>query len=698
MKNITTTLIIALVWCCGLSAYAQTTTTAGKEFYITYLHNLEGNNLLLKVVVEKPCFITAKYNEPVLTGTYWNGWDGTALIQPGIYTEPVSAHSVINHHFNPISIAGGIISAKTITLTSTENVCVYAINHAVVSTDATCILPVTAWGTEYRLATGSSDGWPWGFSHLVAVVAKENGTVVTLNGTTIGNITVTLNKNQVYHYRESYNTDMMGLKVTATRPVAVFSGSNRSLGPGQEDANYGCPPSSFVNSSADHTYEQLWSINKWGKDFVIFPISTPGSNGNWGGMLVIIPDQSGTVVTLTGGISGTYDLDLIAGIGTELWKPICSPMTGITKINSNKPVMVFLMLPDATVTTIHPIDQRTTRTLVSPFVVSGYTYITHHAIDLLVPAASWNQTVIKEEGLVVLDNTYTDGTYSIIDTYDGWHHVRKDWNSTQYPAEEINITCPGGFQAYVSGSGFAESYAFSVAVMQTADTVRGTVFPFVHTNDPTFNALFPITAELHELPPPGNMIGTIRLKTLLVQSTTAMLYDQYIYIPDTPKFPGNVMGTNQPGIPIKWSIIHKSQNGSTNYTSVGVGEVPANDGNNHVGFFTFKDLPLGATYVLALSRPGYMTRYAKVTVTTDGLLGHRFLIPGDVNMNGQIDSQDGSLLNARIGSMYTDPTYQARFDLNASGLVDQTDHDIYTFYINSIMDMYTDTKDWLDGK
>jgi len=51
---------------------------AGKEFYISYLHNLNssGGQLQLKVVVEQACYITARYNA---TSTYWNGWNNTLV-------------------------------------------------------------------------------------------------------------------------------------------------------------------------------------------------------------------------------------------------------------------------------------------------------------------------------------------------------------------------------------------------------------------------------------------------------------------------------------------------------------------------------------------------------------------------------------------------------------------------------------------
>ena len=131
----------------------------------------------------------------------------------------------------------------------------------------------------------------------------------------------------------------------------------------------------------------------------------------------------------------------------------------------------------------------------------------------------------------------------------------------------------------------------------------------------------------------------------------------------------------------------------------GTNDAPTPDGNNHVGVFTFYNLPLGAEYVLALSRVGCLSRYAKVTVTENGLLGHRFLIPGDVNGNGNIDSQDVSLFNVGKYRMEEEDYYQPRCDFNADGdIEDFFDRSILNRFMNSIVNIYKDTNDWLDGK
>jgi len=67
---------------------------------------------------------------------------------------------------------------------------------------------------------------------------------------------------------------------------------------------------------------------------------------------------------------------------------------------------VFNILPDATLITIPATIQRINYAKVAPFILSGTTNIVNHGIDILVPAAAWAATEIKENGTVVPNSTY----------------------------------------------------------------------------------------------------------------------------------------------------------------------------------------------------------------------------------------------------------------------------------------------------
>ena len=430
------TMFLLFVWL-GISGYSQQSVSnaanAGREFYITYLYNSNINpTLQLKIVVERACYITAKYNN--LSNSYWNNWNNT-LVQPGIYTANISNNNDVSAG---VVVNNGVTSSKTITLTSTEDVCVYAINYNSASTDGTCILPVPSWGTEYRIASGIVP--PLSFYATYAVVAKHPNTTVTKHDGSI----VTLQQNEVYHCYGTGGTDMTGQKVSANKPIGFYSGATLTEG------SSGC---SGGYNTADHTYEQLWSTDKWGKEFFIFPIVTPAAYGSWGGRLVIVANENATNVTVSGHINNGTRTYSNMSAGNKQY--VCDTMLGLTKIESNKSIMVFLVLPDASIINIPAANQRISHALVAPFILSGTTFINAHGIDLLLPSAYWNQTVIKENGAVV-----SNATYTVIPSihFPEWYHIRKNLSNTDV---KIDITCPGGFLAFLSGSGTAESYGFT---------------------------------------------------------------------------------------------------------------------------------------------------------------------------------------------------------------------------------------------
>jgi len=360
---------------------------AGKEFYISCLKHANGASAVqIKVIVEKTCYITANYNNQ--HGVYWNNWNNT-LVQPGIYT----ADAIRDNILTIPPLGTGQVTSRTLTLTSTENICVYVI-HYYDNGGATCVLPVSTWGTEYRLATGNP--FPSWYRSAYAVVASEPNTVVTLHD----NSTITLNKNEVYHFSVN-GVDMTGMRISATKPVALFSGS--------EYGDTDCP---YLDGASGDTYEQLWSVDKWGKDFFAFPVCTPESlwSRAWGGKLALVANENGTNITVSGGINGGTPLNYSLNAGGKQY--ICDTMSGLTRIVSDKAIMVFLLLPVASLTTIFPTDQRIQHALVAPFVIhSGVNvFINQHGIDMLVRAEYWDQTVIKHDGVVVSNSLYTVNT------------------------------------------------------------------------------------------------------------------------------------------------------------------------------------------------------------------------------------------------------------------------------------------------
>jgi hypothetical protein len=264
-----------------------------------------GYQLQLKVVVYEQCTITAQYNAD---GTYWNGWNNTS-VSPGIYTADVTQSKAV--------MTTTAKSYNTITITATQDINVYAINSRYHATDASTILPATTFGTQYRIAVG---GQPYidsyyldpyypndGSEHTSTVcvaVAKEDGTTVSIQG----GGSVGLNKNQAYHYYSSLGVDASGSVVSSNKPIAFCSGARLALGPGLPYNGYGFCFGNGFTGVQNHTYEQLWSTDKWDTDFYAWKTLTPTvhsySQCQWGGIVGLIANEGGTTVNISGAING----------------------------------------------------------------------------------------------------------------------------------------------------------------------------------------------------------------------------------------------------------------------------------------------------------------------------------------------------------------------------------------------------------
>jgi len=231
-----------------------------------------------------------------------------------------------------------------------------------------------------------------------------------------------------------------------------------------------------------------------------------------------------------------------------------------------------------------------------------------------------------------------------------------------------------------------ESKRAPVTISNECFVVYGTMFPFVHTGDENFDKLFPVTVKLFAVPPTdGNdPINAIRNSTHL-HLTTATFYDGSVHIDKTPLKPGKVGNTNNPGLKIDWASIGLEV-GTIDSTYVTPGEVPEEPG---VGMYKFENVIPGE-YILEISRPGFITRWGKISVDVSGKsLGHRELIAGDVNGDFQVDGSDVS--NAILG---LDAAYDPKLDVNGDDVINSTDIQIIQYNIRAYIGTYVETLQW----
>jgi hypothetical protein len=251
------------------------------------------------------------------------------------------------------------------------------------------------------------------------------------------------------------------------------------------------------------------------------------------------------------------------------------------------------------------------------------------------------------------------------------------------------------YYATVSGDNYCEgsSSRKAVKVVVHCATMRGTVYPFVYEGKEAFDTLFTVKAALYEIPSTENTSDPLQkiADSSPLYEVNATYYDGSIYIASTPKYPGTLGRINTPGLPIDWAKKGYAEEENIDTSTLkAAGEIP----DHPVGMFSFENLPLDKEYLLVVSRAGFLTRFAKIKVTKSAILGHRFLIPGDIDGLHEVNSSGFSDVYD-LKSSYGEAIYDARYDLNGDGNIDACDLSLMNFYLNIAIDIYTETEEWL---
>ncbi len=237
-------------------------------------------------------------------------------------------------------------STQMIAVHADQDVAVYALSKALKTSDATLVFPTTCLGLDYRILSFKSDGrtqrnaptdqyTPSEF----CVVATENNTQLTISTTcptTSGarSLSVNLRRGQSYLVQAQFSTqnlnyDLSGSTVSATKPVAVFSGHQRAW-----------IPLSGAMTSRDCLYEQMLPVSVWGTKYVLTPLAQPLYGTTQGNDLYrVLAAEDNTVLELNGKVLVTLSKNTFFE----------SNLTQAGLLNASKPVLVALYKKSASV-------------------------------------------------------------------------------------------------------------------------------------------------------------------------------------------------------------------------------------------------------------------------------------------------------------------------------------------------------------
>ena len=432
-------------------------TTAGKEFWLSFGNNY---NLSTSVVALQVRIVASKATEVRLSFTNNATLNETFQLAAGqVYTHPLSTQQEDALYSNSTGTTN-----RSLYITSDEDVSVYAINLYQNSTDATNVLPVNNYGTEYftlsHIPFDASDGY--------TIIASEPGTTTITNH---NGATVTLSRGQVYSFYGNRvvagaGEDLTGNKITSDKPIAMFTTSQGTRIPNDMGA-------------VDCLFQQLAPVHSWGSTFLV-----PVTSGTYSGItrnrdhIRIVASQNGTTITQTGGtiVTGTGGAsslnNLNAGQFVELSinlasngcyitanKPIAvaSFLIGWTNFTSN----VFSAFGDPAMAWIAPIEQNLTGAAIAPFFSAGTSVLDdnlHYAL-IVTPTATRNNTRVTVG--TGSPQSLSGGTWRT-NTASGYSFYTMNFSSTNKNATYY-FENPAGFTILGYGFGPAESYYYMAA-------------------------------------------------------------------------------------------------------------------------------------------------------------------------------------------------------------------------------------------
>ncbi|MCC6937580.1 MAG: gliding motility-associated C-terminal domain-containing protein [Flavobacteriales bacterium] len=436
-------LFLAAFSCTVIAQDPTVLPTRGKRFWASFMQNGFGAQTLKVHVVST----TATNGTVSIPLTGWSFSFSVAANGVTVIDLPLSAENS----------GSGSVQNKGFLVQSQDSVNVFISSFQNYTHDLSQVLPEYSLGTVYRV--DAYQGLP-NFNNLhkseLMVVATADGTQVQITpsvnaagGFPAGTpFTVNLDAGQTYQVQAATDAlDLTGTLVQATstsgpcRPFAVFGGSMCATAPG-------------ACSACDHIFEQCIPVNTWGTRYFTVPV-----NGTTSGTYRVLAHQDGTQVTIGGGAP----ILLNAGQRYEVngaTTPVC--------IDANLPVSVAQILEgfscagngDPSLFLLSPVQRTSTK---ASFHTPSSAQINSHSISVVVPTAAVAQ--LQLDGVAVnsaLFQSYvgcTDRKYAKIPVTQGVHRLQ----------------CSAGFQAYMFGLGFGESYAASVHDIGVATSSQDSV-------------------------------------------------------------------------------------------------------------------------------------------------------------------------------------------------------------------------------
>jgi len=413
-----------------IASRADAQSTQGREFWTGFIDNSYSDISDLRLSL----YISSA-----------RGASGTVSI-PGIgwqqaFSVPANTGILIDLPASQVVATGSDrVEMKGVHVVASDTVDLLAMNFVARSSDASPVFAIGALGAEYRVITYNAA--EFGSLFLPAeflAVAAEDGTIIeiTPSRTTVGGhpagipYSVTLNAGEVYQVQSE--TDLTGSLVRST------NGRRFALIAGNASASI---PSGYLY--LDHLSEQLYPVDRWGRDFVMVPLAT-----RTGDTYRIMAAEDGTEVR----VDNEPPFMLDAGEYREM------VVTEARRVRGSGPLAIAqfsnssrydFVDADPFMLILNPNELRRRNLIFNSFATSG---INRHYVNIVVATAG--------VGAITLDGASITSAFTPVlgDQYYSYATVRVSGGTH-------TLSSPVGFIAYAYGFGDAEAYGYSTGVVE----------------------------------------------------------------------------------------------------------------------------------------------------------------------------------------------------------------------------------------
>lgn len=411
--------------------------TSGREFYVAFLSTI-GNDPT-NSPSPKTIYIVARSHTRGKISHVGGSWSKSFECNPKVATPIVlPSWATMDRLEMEVKIP------RMFTITTDDDVAVYAMSLNYLSSDGYLVLPKEALGTNYVISSLRNALWyyqgsiaPWTANVNVprsefGVAATENGTEVTIELTAdswSGKYkkgllhTFTLNRGEVIQFSArdtgikalvdyydpvsdvyipkmswigtdgDADCDLTGSIVSATKPVLVLAGHERAAAPDDMEFAYRDHP----DVSRDHLIEQMPPVDVWGQEFIAIGAKRDDMNNRppGGDIIRVISRYENTLVFNNGAFldslgQGEYVQFMSGDIShIETTQPVLVTKYLLT-CNSNSWDSLYLGDPDMTV--VPPAENMSTFYSIPTIPVSNFT---QHFVSILVDTAAIDQTTLN---------------------------------------------------------------------------------------------------------------------------------------------------------------------------------------------------------------------------------------------------------------------------------------------------------------